>query len=242
MVEREKVSGVDGLARTVREPSKPSELTPEEAARRVERNRAVRLRFQAMEQERAERLKGEPVRHVVRGEIGPTEATKARLRPDVLRRLHHNGRIDIDQLLAAIEIREVYEAVVRDLLPRAGRFAPGGSGRTAFVPAIERMPARLARRYELAYLPWVARFADRRWHRGGKRIALARAPLEVMIDVVVENRTIDEVVSGLGVPRACGREMVLDLLADALTAYATLSIRAREAREKELDAAARVSA
>lgn len=215
---------LDGFAETVHEPSKPSSLgfSAEEAAVRVARNRAARLRFAATEADKAERLKGEPVEHRPRGEIGPTAATKARLKPDVLRRLFNHGHLDRDQLLAANQIRDVFEAVVRDLLPRAGRFGLGGSGRTAFVPAIERLPVTVARSYVHAYLPWTKAFGDRWWRvrEGGELVAVRRSAVEVVLDVVIDNRTIEEVAAGFGMRAAVGRSVVLAMLSQALDDYA----------------------
>ena len=221
-----------------------ADLPGEAAIARVERNRAARLRFAATEADRAERLKGEPVEHRPRGEIGPTAATRARLKPDVLRRLFHNGHLDQFQLLAAGMIRDVFEAVVKDMLPRAARIGLGVARRTAFVPSIERLPAKLARQYVHVYRPWAVRFGAPTWRLDGREAALLMSPLAIVIEVVVDNRTVDEVVAGLGVPRACGRAVVLDVLAVALEAYAELAAVVVEAEEagriETLDAAARV--
>lgn len=223
-----------------------ADLPGEAAIARVERNRAARLRFSATEADRAERLKGEPVEHRPRGEVGPTAATRARLKPDVLRRLFHNGHLDQFQLLAAGMIRDVFEAVVKDMLPRAARIGLGIARRTAFVPSIERLPAKLARQYVHAYRPWAARFGGSHWELDGEVVTLLTSPLAIVIDVVVDNRTVEEVVAGLGVSRARGRAVVLDVLAVTLEAYADLAAVIVEAEEtgriETLDAAARVSA
>lgn len=222
---------LDGFCETVREPSKPSRLgfSLEEAAERAARNRAARLRFAATEADRAERLKGEPVEHRPRGEVAPTAATRARLRPDVLRRLFHRGAIDQDQLLAAGQIREVYEAVVRDLMARIGRLEAGAKRRTAFAPSIERLPACLARCYVEVYLPWAAAHATR-------SPILRRSALEIVVDVVVENRPIRDVAAGLGMRTAAAKALVVEILAAALRDYAD------RACEKALDRGNRDSA
>jgi len=194
----------------------------EAAIARVERNRAARLRFAATEADRAERLKGEPVEHRPRGEIGPTAATRARLKPDVLRRLEQRGHIDMDQVLAAYEIRAIFEALVRDLMPRAGQIRLGVAHRRAFVPSIERLPAAMAARYEGAYKPWAMSFGDRWWRvrADGRRVDLRCSVVEIVLDIVVDNRTVDEVAAGLGLRMCAARQIVIGILAEALDDYA----------------------
>jgi hypothetical protein len=85
----------------------------------------------------------------------PTPETVAKLRTDTVQRLHRQGRLTIEQLQAAEEIRRVWQAVGRGLFPTAARLegvrrAAAGQPRDP----IDRMSDGEERAFRRRYRPW----------------------------------------------------------------------------------------
>jgi hypothetical protein len=145
--------------------------------------------------------------------VRPTRQTAARLRPDIIRRLYTTGRIADHHALAARQIRTVFEAVGRSMLPHlmlgqwtgaAPRHRPGRD----FLDRMSDYERHLWQRY---YLPWT--------HEMAVEIA-AGLPgvrwLKLVIDVVVENCSLRETEFAYGL----GRGRAIEYLVSGLEIYA----------------------
>lgn len=78
--------------------------------------------------------------------IGPTPETLAKLKPDPLAVMLQRGQIEEGQVDAAIEIREVYGAIVGGCSARANDLNRGGHG---------GISDRIAWLHSNRYLPWI---------------------------------------------------------------------------------------
>lgn len=112
-------------------------------------------------------------------ENGPTPETKAKLRPDAIVTAYRAGLIDAAEMTAAVEIREVCEAVVCRLVR-----SPAGRLESAAAMSVSRHPLDgvsepMHRRYMARYIPWAALGSTRGW--------LAR-----VIDFAVDGVELDE--------------------------------------------------
>lgn len=188
------------------------------AIARAWRNRAAGIRFTRTEADRRRVWEDKPEPHSVRGEVAPTEQTKARLRPDPLRRLMLNGFLDQWHVQAADEIREVYEALVSSMWARAaGMDRSGGGGGRRYVPPIERLRGRILDRYQRHYLPWANEWSDAWWGT----CSIARGPtsaphltvMQVVISITVDGWTLKECAHEL---RPMRTEVALEAVKDML--------------------------
>lgn len=137
-----------------------------------------------------------------RGEaiVAPTRQTARRLRPDAVRRLFNTGRIDNHHAMAAEQIRAVCEATGRGLVaairPDMVAAAPNRCFGRDF---LDRMTERERDLWLHCYLPWKSRMeAMRKSGLAGLR------QVQLVIDVVVENRTLREVELEYGLKRGRG--------------------------------------
>jgi hypothetical protein len=139
---------------------------------------------------RAPRPKREPRVEEEQG-YAPTPETVAKLRTDLVLRLHRQGRLTIEQFQAAEEIRRVWQAVGRGLFPTAGtldgvaRAAPGQPRHP-----IDRMTDSEERAFRRRYRPWAremdsAMFCQRRASNngGGRGVSY----LQLVYDMVIDN-------------------------------------------------------
>lgn len=99
----------------------------------------------------AKRRKRDPVRRFDR--ISPTPETAAKLRPDVVWTLFERGFLTAAGEKAARDIRDIYLAVVAELMPSKMRLSSEHSGK--FILTDE-----MAEKYADVYQPW-ARSIDR---------------------------------------------------------------------------------
>jgi hypothetical protein len=159
---------------------------------RADRARLARLR--AAEQDHFERTRHSFIldgREL--GYVKPTRETEAKLRPDPIAKMVANESLTRERGRAAIEIREVIEALMAGMLARAGDFRTSG-GRP-------QIPERIAMMHAQQYRPWAEYLAGRPERAALRResqpitAAPARAgrcppALELSIDVVFDGRSL----------------------------------------------------
>jgi hypothetical protein len=159
---------------------------------RDDRARLARLR--AAEQDHFERTRHSFIldgREL--GYVKPTRETEAKLRPDPIAKMVANESLTRERGRAAIEIREVIEALMAGMLARAADFRTSG-GRP-------QIPERIAMMHAQQYRPWAEYLAGRperaALSRESQPIAAApgqagRCPpaLELAIDVVFDGRSL----------------------------------------------------
>ena len=118
----------------------------------------------------------------------PTPETVAKLKPDSILEMLRRGTLDHEHLLAADELRDVFQALVSGLTSKG---TPLESGRMSlrqtgpYRQPIERMPERLARLYYDHYKPWAEEMENSRYGS----VAL----LELTIDVVVDGHSLHDI-------------------------------------------------
>ena len=141
----------------------------------------------------------------------PTPETKARLRPSAVLRLHSTGAIGREEVQAADEIADVWQALTAAMFPAGGY---GGARRPGFGPrAGPTVPPELWKAY-LRYRQWSAEVEEIRFvPRFGDR---SKNVLEVVIDVVCDGRSLRELEREIGM-RNGG---MTEVLANALKLYA----------------------
>lgn len=157
--------------------------------------------------------------------VRPTRQTAARLRPDIIRRLYTTARIADHHALAARQIRTVFEAVGRSMLPHLTLDQWGGAppkrrpGRD-FLDRMNDYERHLWQRY---YLPWTHELAIE---------TAAGLPgvrrLKLVIDVVVENRSLPEIEFAYGL----GRGGAIEYLISGLEKYARHARLVRNSRAR----------
>lgn len=145
--------------------------------------------------------------------VRPTRQTAARLRPDIIRRLYATGRIADHHALAARQIRTVFEAVGRSMLPHLmlGQWTGAAPRRRPGRDFLDRMNEHERHLWQRYYLPWT--------HELAAEIA-AGIPgvrwLKLVIDVVVENCALREIEFAYGL----GRGRAIEYLVSGLEKYA----------------------
>lgn len=145
-------------------------------------------------------------------EVPPTPETRARLRHDVVLRLHATGRLHASHVAAALEIRTVTEAVGRGMFPTSG-FGMGGGvplQRRTGRDFLDRMTAAERLMWERRYLPWTRALA--------LQIAAALPPvrwLQLVHDIVVDNARMRDVERRYGLRHGAAA----DYLRQALEIY-----------------------
>ncbi len=202
----------------------PAEATDDTlaAAGRVARHRAR----QAMAEAERHRRCGIGAREAELA--GGTEATKARLKPDQLLRLLKSGKLEQSHLDAAEEIRDVFEALTRQLGAKAQDLARQPSGRRNRRPVtqpFERLPPGLRTCYVRNYRPW-AQIAGATWWRKPGRggvDGLSVRHLALVIEIVVDGHSLGEVAAGLRLRRRDGLKIVADILRETLELYAQMA-------------------
>jgi hypothetical protein len=124
------------------------------------------------------------------GHVKPTRETEAKLRQDPLVRLIANETLSREQGRAAVEIREVYYAVVAGSLVRAHSLDRVQGGRNAGDTRIDRLHVE-------HYLPWAVYLGGRGetpalGERGAIPAERGRCPpaLPLTIDVVIDGLTL----------------------------------------------------
>jgi hypothetical protein len=159
---------------------------------REDRARLERLR--AAEQDHFERTRHSFVldgREL--GYVKPTRETEAKLRPDPIAKMVANESLTRERGRAAVEIREVIEALMAGMLARAADFRTSG-GRP-------QIPERVALMHVKHYRPWAEYLAGRSEQPALVRVerAVAAAPakagrcppaLELTLDVVFDGRSL----------------------------------------------------
>jgi hypothetical protein len=159
---------------------------------RADRLRLERLR--AAEQDHFERtrhsfmLDGREL-----GYVKPTRETEAKLRPDPVARLIQNETLTRERGRAALEIREVIEALMAGMLARAADFRTSGGK--------PKIPERIALMHARHYRPWAEYVAGRpgepALQEASRPVAAippryGRCPpaLELTLDVVFDGRSL----------------------------------------------------
>lgn len=159
---------------------------------------------------------------------GGTEQTRARLKPDQLLRLLGRGKLDQVHLNAAEEIRDVFEAITRQIGAKAQdltRQPSGRRNRRPVVQPVERLPAGLRACYVRNYRPW-ADVAGATWWRKQGRAGVEELRvrhLALVIEIVVDGRSLGEVAKGLRLRRHDGLKIVADILRESLELYAHMA-------------------
>lgn len=195
---------------------------PEAAAERMARHRA---RQAAAEAERYRRC-GIGARQA--DPAGGTEETRARLKPDQLLRLLRRGKLDQVHLDAAEEIREVFEALTRQIGAKAqnlARLPAGRRNRRPVVQPVECLPPGLWACYVRNYRPWAEIAGATRWRKPGRGGVddLRVRHLALVIEIVVDGRSLGEVAAGLRLRRRDGLKIVADILRESLELYAHMA-------------------
>lgn len=145
--------------------------------------------------------------------VRPTRQTAARLRPDIIRRLYATGRIADHHALAARQIRMVFEAVGRSMLPHLmpDQWTGAPPKRRPGRDFLDRMNDYERHLWQHYYLPWTHEIAvDIAAGLPGVR------RLKLVIDVVVENCSLRETEFAYGL----GRGRAIEYLISGLEKYA----------------------
>lgn len=136
-------------------------------------------------------------------EATPTPQTRARLRRDVVLRLHETGRLDSSHVAAALEIRTVTEAVGRGMFPTSG-FGMGGGvplQRRTGRDFLDRMTAAERTMWQRRYLPFTRALA--------LEIAAALPAvrwLQLVHDIVVDNAPLRDIERRYGLRHGAAAE------------------------------------
>lgn len=150
-------------------------------------------------------------------ETGGTAQTKARLRPDTLVTMFERGTLEGKHLLAAAEIRNIFEALTRPMGLKIMTYEPriGSPVRRGYQAPIERMSPRLLDLYQRRYKPWADQVG------GLKTLTPAGhvRTLEVAISVVVDGAALADLARRWRLRRRTGIRLFGGLLRDGLGAY-----------------------
>ena len=121
---------------------------------------------------------------------GPTPETAAKLRRDIVVRLAQEGRLDREQVAAALEVRRVWEAFGRGLFPATNTLAPvaGRRKQAMFIDPIDRLTRQEEAAWRLRYRPWAREMAVT--VAAG---AIRTSRLQLILDIVVDNHGLREV-------------------------------------------------
>lgn len=155
---------------------------------------------------------------------GPTAETKARLKPDQLLRLIRSGKLEPVHLAAADEIRDVFEALTRQISARAldlTRPSAARTRRTKYAHPIERMQENHRAAYVRKFRPWAQAISGTVWRRpsSGSAPAIAVRHFSVVIGIVVEGRSLGDLAAGLRLRRRQALEVIAGILRDSLDLY-----------------------
>ena len=129
-------------------------------------------------------------RHGEEQTVAPTRQTVAKLRHDVVDRLHKEGRLRSEHLQAAREIRKLWEAFGRGMFPTAQDPAATHQAhrKAEYIDPIGRLSLAEEIAWRTRYRPW----ADEMSHE--VVAATARiSRLQLVIDIVVDNNGVREV-------------------------------------------------
>lgn len=120
------------------------------------------------------------------GHVKPTAATEKKLRQNPVARMHSSGSLSGEQAKAALEIAQIYHAVVAQLMARAATGERVGGAAPLHDTRIDKLHAA-------NYLPW-ARYLGGHPATDKLEPIRARCPtaLELSIDVVVDGVTLAE--------------------------------------------------
>lgn len=165
-------------------------------AARVAAERAARLKKLA--QDHYERTRHSFV--VDGNELGfvkPTRETKAKLSADPLSRMLAKGSLTQEQVRAALEIREIYQALSAGLFARA--HMAERTGRTRY-----EIGERIAHLHAGRYLPWAEYLAGRaanppanthaaRLPATEPRFGTCPVAVEIAIDIVIDGKSLAEI-------------------------------------------------
>ena len=146
----------------------------------------------------------------------PTPETVAKLRRDVVERLHNEGRLQAEHFRAANEIRRVWEAVGRGIFPGAHKWDHAGQPhqKGMFRDPIDRMTEAEEIMWRRRYRPW-AREMSLEIAAGVVRVSR----LQVVLDIVVDNYGLRQVEAWYRMRHGVAYEHVLA----SLNRYAELS-------------------
>ena len=159
---------------------------------------------------------------------GPTAETKARLKPDQLLRLIRSGKLEPVHLAAADEIRDIFEALTRQISasaldltqPTAAR-----TRRTKYAHPIERMKDIDRAAYVRKFRPWAQALSRVVWRRpaNGAAPSIALRHFSVVIGIVVEGKSLSELAAGLRLRRQPALEVIVGILRDSLDLYVAIA-------------------
>lgn len=183
---------------------KPIEVTQE--VRQALRARLTQNRRTSFAEAIARRARLKPEPEPEPNRIPPTKQTKehAKRNRDSIQVMHERGAIGAEEVRAALEIRQVYHAIVGGLFPRA--HDPSGIG-VRGAPRPDWSPAMTAA-YE-RYCAWAKELSD--------RLSLGGPPiLEICVDAIVDGMTCAEIDQA----RRWRKGRAADLIREGLERYA----------------------
>jgi hypothetical protein len=151
-----------------------------------------------------------------------TPETRAKLRSDVVLKLHRGGRLRLEQLQAAEELRRIWQALGRGLFASAARLdAPiGGASRKPDRDPLGALAAGEEIAYRRRYRPWSRELSIAL--AGGRR----STRLQLVLDIVVDNLGTRQADRQYGLRHGAA----LALLQSALLRYAEIAGWMRPAR------------
>lgn len=161
-----------------------------------------------MARKKKKRSKQRRRKHAPKGYIGPTKETRRKVRPDNLLYLYERGSITKGQRDAALEIREMIEALQSRFLKAANYELAPGRGRPGSHHPLAGLAPILFYRFHNKYAPW------RTVMERSRRVD-GIAPLPCVYSIIIEGNGTRE----LDTHYAVKRGTVLDLLRSALDRY-----------------------
>ena len=146
-----------------------------------------------------------------------TPQTKAKLRPDTLVTMFKRGSLTSDHLLAAAEIRDVFEALTRPMWPRIVDYEPriGSPVKRGYVQPIDRMSSKMWILWQSHYKPWANEMSKAAVSTPAGHARL----LEVTISVVVDGESLSTLSALWRLPRRSGGRLFGSVLRDGLGRY-----------------------
>lgn len=191
-----------------------------ESLQRGDKVTAARLR---MELARAERYRA--------GKDLPRPGQPRRARgatSDVLLTLRHRGEISEEGFIAAEQIGEMWEALIKGRGLQAADYEPRIRGSGPYQGPIETLPRALDLRYRLVWTPWAAEM-QRLYvlNEHGTRITGAISHFNVAIDVAAYHIPFGPLVRVLGCNRETGMDTLKTVFLSACDAWISAASDAR---------------